>query len=88
MFIETFVPKSVDNNNPLQKLSIEIRQAQCIIARGVADQFRQDLADAEIGDGCCAFEVKANIDWEKNDGKLFLRVVDYDQESEIDTISN
>lgn len=75
----------LDNHNPLQRIRIEIRQAQCVIARGVADQFRQDLADAGIGDGCCAFVIKAEKNWENDDGKLFLRAVDFDQEFEIDT---
>lgn len=78
----------VDNNNPLRKLSIEIRQAQRVIARGVANQFRQDLADVEIGDGCCAFVIKADLDWKNDESKLLLRVVDCEQEFEINTISN
>lgn len=77
----------LDYSNPLQRIMIEISQGQRVIARGVANQFRQDLADAGIGDGCCAFVIKADNDW-KNDGqKLFLRAVDFNQQFEINTIS-
>jgi hypothetical protein len=75
----------VDKNNPLNKLSIEIRQAQRVIAQGVANHFRADLADAKIGDGCCAFSIPVDPDWTNDGGKMFLRVVDFNQEFEIDT---
>ena len=74
----------VDNNNPLQKLSIEIRQGHRVIAQDVADKFRQDLADAEIGDGCCAFAIKVGTVLKKDSEQLVLRVVDFNQEYKID----
>jgi len=74
----------VDNNNPLQKLSIEIRQGHRVIAQDVADKFRQDLADAEIGDGCCAFAMKVGTVLKKDSEQLVLRVVDFNQEYKID----
>lgn len=74
----------VDKNNPLNKLHIEFRLEKQVIAQGVANKFRQDLADAEIGDGCCAFVIKVNIDLKNNYGKLILRVVDFQQEFEFD----
>lgn len=77
----------LDNNNPLQRIMIEIMQEQRVIARGVANEFRQDLTDAGIGDGCCAFVIKADIDWKNEGRKLFLRAVDFDQQFEINTTS-
>lgn len=74
-------------NNPLQRIVIEISQGKRVIARGVANQFRQDLADAGIGDGCCAFVIKADTEWENDGGKLFLRAVDFNQQFEINSIS-
>jgi hypothetical protein len=77
----------LDYNNPLQRIMIEISQGQRVIARGVANQFRQDLANAGIGDGCCAFVIKVDNDWKNDDQKLFLRAVDFNQQFEINTIS-
>jgi len=74
----------VDRNNPFNKLNIEILQGQDVIAKGVADKFRKDLADAEIGDGSCAFALKLDTPL-KNDGKkIILRILGLNQVFEID----
>lgn len=41
--------------NPSDKLDLEVMLRGEVIGRCVADQFRQDLKDADIGDGHCAF---------------------------------
>lgn len=73
----------LDKNRPLQKVAIEISQNQRVIARGIADQFRRDLAEAEIGDGCCAFKLKADISPTLNGGAIVLRAVEFDKEFRV-----
>jgi hypothetical protein len=73
-----------DNNDPLHKLRIEIKQGQTIIARGLANEFRQDLADASVGDGYCAFVLKVEDGLKTDCGNLLLKAVDLEQEFEID----
>ena len=46
-----------DPSHPEQRLEIGIYHRDQVIAQGTADQFRQDLLDAGIGDGAHAFEV-------------------------------
>lgn len=74
----------LDRNRPLQKLSIEISQAGRAIADGVADQFRRDLAEAEIGDGCCAFKLKADVSPTLDGGAITLRVIELDKVFEVE----
>jgi len=74
---------ALDNNRPSNKLAIEISQAQRIIASGIADQFRQDLADAGVGDGFCAFVLKADIDPAEGDAPLVLRVIEFKKEFQV-----
>ncbi len=51
-----------DPSAPGTRLEIEIRCAEEVIATGIADRLRQDLLDAEIGDGCHAFEIPVDLD--------------------------
>lgn len=50
-----------DPRAPETRLELEIRCAGEVIATGIADRFRQDLLDAEIGDGCHAFEIPVDL---------------------------
>ena len=51
-----------DPSAPKTRLEIEIRCAEEVIAKGIADRFRQELLDAGIGDGCHAFEIAVDLD--------------------------
>lgn len=57
--IEGWVAK---NDNPQHKPVIELRSGSALISKTIANGFRQDLADADIGDGHCTFELVPNID--------------------------
>jgi hypothetical protein len=56
--------------NPGERLSIEIRVKDEVMARGVADRERKDLAKAGIGDGCHAFELPLMPGWAQRPGDL------------------
>lgn len=77
----------LDKNRPLVKWSVEISQGQRVIGRGMADQFRRDLAEAEIGDGCCAFKFKADVSPMLDGGAVVLRVVELDKVFEVQPAS-
>ena len=74
----------VDRNNPLHRLAIEIRQGQKVIAEGVANKYREDLAVAKIGDGRCAFVVKVGTTLKNDGGNLVLRAVELNHSIEVD----
>ncbi|OGS95975.1 MAG: hypothetical protein A3H31_03240 [Gallionellales bacterium RIFCSPLOWO2_02_FULL_57_47] len=78
---------ALDRNRPLRKLSIEISQVGQVIAYGIADQFRRDLAEAEIGDGCCAFILKADVGPTLEGGAITLRVIEFDKTFEVQPAS-
>jgi hypothetical protein len=44
--------------NPSFKLSVQIESGGVVIAGGNADEYRNDLALAQIGDGYCSFKLK------------------------------
>lgn len=50
------------NDAPQHKSVVELRAGSTIIAKTVANGFRQDLADAGIGDGHCTFTLVPNIE--------------------------
>jgi hypothetical protein len=76
-----------DKNHPLKKLPIEISQSRQVIAGGVADQFRQDLVDFKISDGCCAFRLKVEMAPSADSGPLVLRVIELEKEFQIQPTS-
>lgn len=45
----------VDLNDPAHRVALEVCAGERVIAHVTADCFRQDLADANLGDGYCAF---------------------------------
>jgi hypothetical protein len=77
----------LDKNRPLIKMAIEIIQNQRVIAKGIADQFRRDLAEAEIGDGCCAFNLKVDVGPTPDGGAIVLRVIELDKVFEVQPAS-
>jgi hypothetical protein len=77
----------LDKSNPLLKLTIELRCIHGIIGKGVADQFRQDLANGEKGDGHCAFKVKVASEMKDFGEQIIIRVLDYDKEFSFKTSS-
>jgi tetratricopeptide (TPR) repeat protein len=56
-----------DPTNPKQKLVVEIMEGERVVARGIADRFRDDLLNAGIGDGRHSY--KLPISFELRDGK-------------------
>ncbi len=46
---------AIDDDHPATKLTFEVLVGERVIGQFTADLFRQDLKDAEIGDGNCAF---------------------------------
>lgn len=51
-----------DASRPGEPLIIEIMHGDDVVATGTADQFRQDLLDAAIGDGRHAFNLDVNLE--------------------------
>lgn len=45
----------VDRNDPSRRIALDVCAGERVVAQVVADGFRQDLADAKLGDGNCAF---------------------------------
>jgi hypothetical protein len=70
----------LDENNPLLKLHIIILQKTNIIAEGIANKYRRDLADSGIGDGFCSFSLKTKNKLLKSDGDITIRVADYEKD--------
>jgi len=46
---------AVDDDHPMVKIAFELLVGDRVIGRLVADRFRQDLKDADVGGGECAF---------------------------------
>lgn len=68
-----------DPEHPEQRLQIAIHFKDQIIAQGTADRFRQDLLDAEIGDGAHAFELQIDPERLRHvQGRLSARVLEHD----------
>jgi len=67
------------SEHPEQRLQIAVHCQDQVIARGIADRFRQDLLDAEIGDGAHAFELRIDPERLRHvQGRLSARVLEYD----------
>jgi hypothetical protein len=77
----------LDEANPLRKLTIELHSNQKLIGKGIADQFRQDLANAEIGDGYCSFKIKIDSEVKKFGDQIIIHVINYDQDFFVKTAS-
>lgn len=77
----------VDKSNPLRKLTIELRCIQAILGKGIADQFRLDLANGEIGDGHCAFKIKVDSGVKDFGEQIIIRVIDYNKNFYVKTSS-
>lgn len=45
----------LDHDNPEVKLQLAVSWGTALLGTCIADQFRKDLADSALGDGCCAF---------------------------------
>lgn len=56
-----------DPANPKQRLIVEIMEGKRVVARGIADRFRDDLLNAGIGDGRYCY--KLPVSHELRDGK-------------------
>jgi tetratricopeptide (TPR) repeat protein len=66
---------ALDMANPAQRAVVEILDGTRVVARGPADEFRQDLLEAGLGDGKCMFNLKLSS--ELRDGavhRLIARV--------------
>jgi SAM-dependent methyltransferase len=70
----------LDKTNPLNRLQIELLCKDRIVGKGVADQFRQDLADAKIGDGYCSFRIKVDPTAKSLGKQIRIRVENYKTE--------
>lgn len=70
----------LDELNPSHKLTIELYCKQGLIGKGIADRFRQDLADAKIGDGQCSFKIKVDSNLKDFGTQITIRVVDYEKD--------
>ena len=46
-----------DESNPTSRLEVQVYSQHEIVGCGVADQYREDLEQAGIGDSCCAYSV-------------------------------
>lgn len=77
----------LDKSNPLHRLTIELRCIHGIIGKGVADQFRQDLANGEVGDGQCAFKIELDPKIKDFGDQIIIRVIDYNQDFFVKTSS-
>lgn len=77
-----------DKNNPQKIIHIEISQAEHVIATGIANQFRQDLANAVISDGHCAFRLKTAWEPTIDGGAITIKVIEVENKFEVqpDTI--
>jgi hypothetical protein len=47
----------LDRDHPQQRLRLRLYRDTKPLGDFLADRFRQDLADGQLGDGCCAFEI-------------------------------
>lgn len=56
-----------DSLHPERRLNVEILNGERVVARGTADQFREDLKKAGIGDGCYKFSLR--LSYELFDGQ-------------------
>jgi tetratricopeptide (TPR) repeat protein len=74
-----------DPSNPKRRLVVEILEGSRVVARGIADGFRDDLLDAGVGDG--RYSYKLEISAELQDGNphyLIARIADSHSQLPID----
>ncbi|MFC7542930.1 hypothetical protein ACFQU2_30500 [Siccirubricoccus deserti] len=68
---------AVDDDHPTAKLAFDVLVNDRVIGRFIADSFRQDLKDADIGGGECAFSFAMPPFFGKQDlANLRLRFAD------------
>ncbi len=77
----------LDKYNPLNKVIIALHCTNGFIGTGVADQFRQDLLDAKIGNGSCAFKIKVDSEFEDFGDEITIHLIDYNKKFYIKTSS-
>lgn len=62
--------------NPTAKLGVELQQGDVILGRADADEFRPDLAAAEIGNGRCGFGLRLSAPVLLEGPRVTVRFVD------------
>jgi hypothetical protein len=63
--------------NPTAKLGVELQQGDVILGRADADEFRPDLAAAEIGNGRCGFGLSLSAPVQLGGPKVTIRFIDH-----------
>lgn len=60
---------ALDDERPLDPLLLIVAVADRTVAHGIANRYRWDLAEAELGTGWCAFRLALSVDSDQFDGK-------------------
>lgn len=71
-----------DPQQPQHRISVDLVDGEARLARVVANEFRADLAQAGIGDGCHAFTIALSQELVRN-GQSVLRLRDADTDTEL-----
>ena len=71
-----------DPQQPMRRISVDLLDGETRLARIVANEFRADLAQAGIGDGCHAFTIPLGPELLRN-GHGLLRLRDADSDADL-----
>lgn len=61
-------------SNPGERVAVELRLGDALVARTTADLARHDLEKAGVGDGCHAFELPLEAEWIRRASELSVVV--------------